>query len=178
MSEYHELEGISLCSNNKENTTLKKSPSHSQKLSPTPLLDPIQKLNELLTNSMPNSITNVNLTNSNINFFPTHLLLFINLNKLFIDHNNISIFPSDFGIFSNLQFFSIESNRISAIPSDFAKHFPALLYLNLSDNLLSGFDTSICLLSKLQFLHISKNLFTSIPVEFANFSQLIEVKLD
>ncbi|KAG5392093.1 hypothetical protein IGI04_022056 [Brassica rapa subsp. trilocularis] len=79
----------------------------------------------------------------------------------------------------NLSTLFLQGNKLEGIPGEFFQFMPALVVLDLSDNLnLSELPEEICSLTSLKYLNLSSTSISSLPVGLKGLRKLISLDLE
>lgn len=122
------------------------------------------------------NVTEVNLTQNNLDQLPENLFHMRNLQRLYLAENSLLALPSVGGA-TQLQVLDLRSNLIKELPADFGK-LTKLQTLDLSFNKIRKISgTSFAELVNLDFLSLSNNLIRIVPPQLGHLEKLDLVQL-
>jgi Leucine-rich repeat (LRR) protein len=116
-------------------------------------------------NSLEKAVANkdqvykLNLSGQNLKEFPKEILLFENLQELYIAKNQIKELPTEINLLKNLQVLNLSRNKIKKLPPTIGD-LSELHTLYISKNRLVYFPNEIRGLHKLRIIDVSKNQLT------------------
>lgn len=121
----------------------------------------------------PDAVTELDLSDYNINYLPPEIGLFTNLEKLWLQKNNLSSIPNSIGELKKLTHLSLEHNDLDELPEEFWQ-LSGLEKLWLSHNRLDFLDADLGNLVNLQWLICDGNPIYQIPGTVGKLSELEE----
>ncbi|MBS0653991.1 MAG: leucine-rich repeat domain-containing protein [Verrucomicrobia bacterium] len=144
-------------------------------------------------------ITDIDLMDKGLEYLPTEIGLFTNLEVLYLDKNLLRELPDSICNLTALRNISLTSNKLTCLPNAFGnlgaleivllrknclESLPNsigtlvnLTSLNLESNRLSSLPQSICNLPRLETLHLGHNNLCAIPAEIGNLPSLAILSL-
>jgi len=124
----------------------------------------------------PDAVTELDLSDYNINYLPPEIGLFTNLEKLWLQKNNLSSIPNSIGALKKLTHLSLEHNDLDELPEEFWQ-LSGLEKLWLSHNRFDFIDADLGNLVNLQWLICDGNPIYQIPGTVGKLSALEELWL-
>jgi Leucine-rich repeat (LRR) protein len=140
----------------------------------------IKQLYEWIKNGCDNNIaiqiTELYITECNLNKFPIEICKLINLQILNLSYNNLTTIPKEIGNLINLRELYLSNNEITIILKEIC-NLINLRELYLSNNKITIIPAEIGNLINLQNLLLTNNEITIIPIEIGNLINLKKLKL-
>eukprot|EP00960_Hanusia_phi_P072776 767876-Hanusia_phi.AAC.5 len=108
--------------------------------------------------------------------FPSEILSFRSLKKIFLQTNLIETLPSEIGNFPNLSILYLQDNKLHDIPPDLGK-LSCLSILALHGNQIRYIPRDLGYCENLQVLSLSNNRLTQVPLEIGRCEKLKSLDL-
>lgn len=125
--------------------------------------DFVQKLDSV--GIVVSGATVLDLSNKNLDKFPSYVLKMTDLQELNISHNNLTgALPAEIRFLQNLKILNASYNQMTGVPAEIGQ-LKNLEVLDFSNNQLTGLPYELANLKKLKVLNLSGNNYSTIDLE-------------
>jgi Leucine-rich repeat (LRR) protein len=119
--------------------------------------------------------TEIDLSNKNLDYFPTKVLTNKNIKILDLSHNNIQSIPAQISKLINLEDLTIDNNSLTGSLPAQINRLSELNTLRASHNNLTAIPAEVGQLKKLTILDLSNNNIDTIPNEIFNLKNNLKI---
>ncbi|WP_220017512.1 leucine-rich repeat domain-containing protein [Candidatus Rhabdochlamydia oedothoracis] len=127
--------------------------------------------------SLLDTITVLDLRNSELIFLPREMYQLRNLKKLDLSQNQIEFLPESIKVWTQLEELDLSFNQLITLPDRGIEHLTNLKNLNVSGNTLKRLPRSIGYLKNLKILNVEENCLKELPKEIRQCSFLEVLKV-